>query len=65
MLTVCYRLNKKTNYFIPQTKGGKRKFLLLNDSVYPARNLPEGFKIGLSEIMVELSFLCNITFIIY
>jgi hypothetical protein len=37
---------------------------MLNDSVHPAKFLPEGFKIGVSEIMVELCFVCSVNFII-
>jgi hypothetical protein len=38
---------------------------MLNASVHKARNVPEGFKTGVSEIMVELCFVCKVTFIVY
>jgi hypothetical protein len=64
MLTVYYRHNKNKLFYSAE-KGGKRTFLILNDSVHPARNLPEGFKTDVSEIMVELCFERNVTFITY
>jgi len=36
---------------------------MLHDSVHRERNLPEGFKIDVFEIMAELCLVCNVMFV--
>ena len=62
IFTVYYWNNRKQ---IIYSAGKRHKFLISNVPVHTARTQPEGFEIGVSEIIVELRYVRNVMFVIY